>query len=490
MRAQLIARAQQAPCSNFNNALYIIDNKYVFSAVAGSCAEGDSESRTLSAFSPAAQQLCSAGFKPGMQHYTGCTDPSARPLFNAIQADSVNLGLGAEHRVEQIHFLPKDGTNMSVTVADTSKASSIRTARNVVVRDERAMATLWAEHTGGMATKPRMPLVRFDRQMVIGRFAGDSADCREVSMRRVAVAGTRIVAEYEERAPAAGSVCASPLSSMELVLVDRSDAQVDFVAVKPARIAHTTLESPRLYEPFMAVIKDKKTWNALWIQNDRYSTPQPLPVVDFTKNMLIAVAIGGKNNGCPDVTISDIERINGKIRVNVHEQIVGPFSGVLCAATMTGPTAVVQIPRSDEPVEFSHQIRPIRSYPFEIESPPADGSPWLSRIIDWAQLESCATLKNRVFIIDKKYVFHEVAGTCWEGNFTHQLSNANTVSPLCTEFKTFAGYGNRCDDESMRPMFNIILANRNRPDLGLGAQHKVEEIPIVPRNVIHVARQR
>ncbi len=367
MRAHFIARAQQEPCANFHNMLFIIDNKYVLSAAAGSCADGDANALTLSAFSLAAQQLCITGFKPGMQYTKGCADPSAKTVFDAIRHDSINLELSAEHKVEQVHFLPKDGTNMSVGVAATSKTSSIRSARNVVVRDERAMAVLWAEHTSAMATKPRMPIVRFDRQVLIGRFAGDSADCREVIMRRVAVAGTRIVAEYEERLPAAGSVCASGLASMELVLVDRNDAEVDFVPVKPARVAHTRLESLRLYKPMTAVIKDEKTWSALWRQDDRFDPPQPLPVVDFNKNMLIVVAIGGKTNGCPSVDIADIERINGKIRVNVHEQILGLLTrGILCTANMTGPTAVVQIPRSDEPVEFNHQIRPIQPVPVEI----------------------------------------------------------------------------------------------------------------------------
>jgi hypothetical protein len=93
-----------------------------------------------------------------------------------------------------------------------------------------------------------------------------------------------------------------------------------------------------------------------------------------------------------------------------------------------------------------------------------------------AQQVGCADVRNRLYVIDQKYVFADRAGNCADLAYTRTLYGATLQASLCTESDSIAGPNLRCTDASVKPLFDTILANRSAADLGLGPTHSVSKV--------------
>jgi len=111
---------------------------------------------------------------------------------------------------------------------------------------------------------------------------------------------------------------------------------------------------------------------------------------------------------------------------------------------------------------------------------PNGGVPAVSEFIKAAQEEACADQKNRLYLIDGKYVFWDRAGNCADNAYSQRLFGAQPQTVLCQAGDSIAGPRTFCTDDKPRPMFETIQANLDKPDLGLGAGHKVEPIAFLP----------
>jgi hypothetical protein len=100
---------------------------------------------------------------------------------------------------------------------------------------------------------------------------------------------------------------------------------------------------------FQAKIVDEQSWRALW---DNFCTgifpPRPVPTIDFSKEMVIALFLGTRSNSCYGVEIRTIEDSGGKYLVNAVEKV--PVGCLLPAVTY--PHHLVKTERRDVPVEF------------------------------------------------------------------------------------------------------------------------------------------
>lgn len=103
---------------------------------------------------------------------------------------------------------------------------------------------------------------------------------------------------------------------------------------------------------------------------------------------------------------------------------------------------------------------------------PLDTAPFVAR----AQQEPCADLRNRLFVIDNKQVFWDRAGNCPDNSYAQRLFGATPEIVLCETSDSIIGPRTSCSDDQARAMFDIILKNRDQPDLGLGSAHKVEPV--------------
>ncbi|MFZ3288818.1 MAG: protease complex subunit PrcB family protein [Telluria sp.] len=356
-----VALARSQDCAATRNRLFLIDQKFVFWDRADSACYDASYARQLFGATP--QTVLCANGDSIAGPMTSCTDEKYRAMFDTIlkNLDDANLGLGGSSKVEAIPFLPKDGSALAFEPIAGDAASGVHSAKNVVVKDVAGWEKLWAEHTGNRMPAPAMPKIDFDQQMLLGVFLGDGpSGCRQVGVIRVGVRAGKIAVDVEERDAAPGSFCVAALGSpMNVVAVARGDAPVEFATVKPVQLAFTSIESSRRSNVVVArtdVIKDAVSWAALWSKHA--ANGAPAPAVDFSTNMVVAVFAGARPNGCYSTGIGAVYRVGNTINVARVDAV--PGAGVICTQAIVTPAHMVQLARSDDPVEFGWQLKPIK----------------------------------------------------------------------------------------------------------------------------------
>jgi len=88
----------------------------------------------------------------------------------------------------------------------------------------------------------------------------------------------------------------------------------------------------------------------------------------------------------------------------------------------------------------------------------------------------CADVTNRLFVIDDQMVFWDIAGNCADASYGYTLYGTTPDQVLCTLHDSIAGPQQECQDEQYRELFETITSNLDRPDLGLGTGHTVQEV--------------
>ena len=95
-----------------------------------------------------------------------------------------------------------------------------------------------------------------------------------------------------------------------------------------------------------------------------------------------------------------------------------------------------------------------------------------------ARTSGCADSRNRLYLIDEKLVFWDRAGSCADAAYAQALFGGAVDNQLCSFHDSIAGPMRGCRDSRFGPMFDTIIANVDKPDLGLGPAHKVRAIPL------------
>jgi hypothetical protein len=106
------------------------------------------------------------------------------------------------------------------------------------------------------------------------------------------------------------------------------------------------IETPR-----RKVIRDEAAWAELWSEIHRTVEPVPeRPEVDFSRQMLIVVAMGTRRSGGFDISVRDIRAIEDGLEVAVQES--EPATGAMVGMSLTQPVEVVRVERTAREVVF------------------------------------------------------------------------------------------------------------------------------------------
>lgn len=97
---------------------------------------------------------------------------------------------------------------------------------------------------------------------------------------------------------------------------------------------------------------------------------------------------------------------------------------------------------------------------------------------------NCANRLNRLFVIDAKYVLWDSDGKCADAAYTQTLYGVTPQNILCTNGDSFAGPRSSCTDQQYANLFQTILDNVDKSDLGLGSAHKVVQVPTPQRSIL------
>lgn len=351
---EFVALASAASCANLRNRMFVIDQKQVFWDKAGSCADASFD---LVLFGSAAKTvLCSlsdsiAGPK------TTCNDEQFRTMFLTMtkNLDKADLGLGSAHQVQQLVVPPGASTALAFSALAPHLYYGTAPA-NIVIKD----ATAWAKflEDGKIRKEDGANLsVDFSNQMVLGVFFKTANNCSISQILKLRSNGQKLIVDYTDQERISAQSCdpGSNLAStpMSLVVVNRFDLPVEFVNVNAAKIGINVLDVKANSGVQLAqnlVVKDVATWTTLWTQHDN-NVGAAVPVIDFSKRMVVAIFLGSKSSGCYAIKDVTIWRSGGKLNVAHLDRVPGSLE--LCTATMTAPAYLVELDRTDDAVEFT-----------------------------------------------------------------------------------------------------------------------------------------
>ena len=100
-----------------------------------------------------------------------------------------------------------------------------------------------------------------------------------------------------------------------------------------------------------AVIRDVQGWRAFWNQAHSTVMPQPpVPSVDFTRNVVVAAAMGTRSSGGYSIGIEQVYADGDHLHVVVAER--SPGANCITTQALTAPVAAVRVPRVGASVSF------------------------------------------------------------------------------------------------------------------------------------------
>lgn len=105
-----------------------------------------------------------------------------------------------------------------------------------------------------------------------------------------------------------------------------------------------------------------------------------------------------------------------------------------------------------------------------------------SKFVALAQNDTCADIRNRLFVIDNRYVFAERAGNCADASYSYSLYGSSPEPVLCSQADSIAGPRVSCTDDTAKALFDVIVKHLDAADLGLGSGHKVEQVKFTVLN--------
>jgi hypothetical protein len=102
------------------------------------------------------------------------------------------------------------------------------------------------------------------------------------------------------------------------------------------------MDSPR-----QAVARTPQEWAGLW---QSHAPDRPLPAVDFSKDMVVAIFLGSRPSAGYSVEITGVKEVNGAVVVQYHE--TAPRADAVTAQVITDPFHIAVIPKRDGDVIF------------------------------------------------------------------------------------------------------------------------------------------
>lgn len=98
-----------------------------------------------------------------------------------------------------------------------------------------------------------------------------------------------------------------------------------------------------------------------------------------------------------------------------------------------------------------------------------------------AQEAHCTDRYNRLYVIDRNYVFWNSAGTCDDASFAMRLYKRSADKPVCWHGDSVGGVQTSCTDEQEGAFFAHLIKHADASNLGLDASHTVEKVDLGPQ---------
>ena len=216
-------------------------------------------------------------------------------------------------------------------------------------REERDSSELGGKG-GGYGFSARIPLKDVAPGLYVVRLEAESrVGDRETASRETIVNVIPAPAGASNQPPPAGATPAAPPAATPAAPPAATPAAPP-AAPAIGTVAMTTINSNHMSgidTPQQSVARTASEFETLW---RKHAPSQPLPAVDFGKQMVLAVFLGSRPSGGFNVQITNV-RSSGKDLV-VQWVETRPAPGMSAATVMTSPAHLVTVPQTDGAVRF------------------------------------------------------------------------------------------------------------------------------------------
>ncbi len=104
-------------------------------------------------------------------------------------------------------------------------------------------------------------------------------------------------------------------------------------------------------EPIQKVIQDKLTWEKLWTAHRaNMKGDLKIPEINFSKEIVVFVAMGRQRTGGYAIEISNIRPANNRLQISIKRKT--PPTGAMVTQALTAPFHIVAVAKSDLKPEF------------------------------------------------------------------------------------------------------------------------------------------
>lgn len=144
-------------------------------------------------------------------------------------------------------------------------------------------------------------------------------------------------------APLGCQSATTPAPRSTTAVTDQTDPIVRLYAAK-----HSAYEMAE-----ETVVRDRAAWEATWRQLHNGLAADPPPAVDFTRDMVVLVAVGQRPTGGTSVRVDGVAAAPGGavVRYTVTE----PGEGCMSTQVLTAPVEVVRVARVAGAVRFERR---------------------------------------------------------------------------------------------------------------------------------------
>lgn len=148
------------------------------------------------------------------------------------------------------------------------------------------------------------------------------------------------------------AACSGPSAVTPVADASSGAINVDWDNANVVHLAHAYNSGFR--QPVRTLVDNDADWRATWSTfTANLGSPPPLPAVDFAREQVVVTALGERNSGGYDISISRIAATSDNLSVEVTSTRPGPRCGT--TAALTQPVDMVRIPRQHPPVVFTEK---------------------------------------------------------------------------------------------------------------------------------------
>ena len=123
--------------------------------------------------------------------------------------------------------------------------------------------------------------------------------------------------------------------------------------LEPVEVTHIETS---ITEPKNVIVNDQRAWVELWADHVHYLTPAPeLPVVDFSKNMVVGIFLGATPNGCYSMSILSI--VETSTQLVIKYKVNSPAKDAICTQVIVYQSKLLLLPKTSTTITFINETK-------------------------------------------------------------------------------------------------------------------------------------